>query len=218
LFGQLINIYHYISKSKKSFILNLDEPELSLHPNWQKNYISEIINLLQQFDNEIQLIVTSHSPFILSDLPKENVIFLEKYDEKNKKELEKKYPKLKIHRLENGNCINVSKYIELNTFGANIHTLLSNGFFMSDGLMGKFAKGKIKEILEYLNDTKNKVKLKTIHEGQIKAIIESIGEDFLRNKLLNLYHKKLTENEKETEKGILENKIEELKRQLKELK
>ena len=208
LFGQLINIYHYISKSEKSFILNLDEPELSLHPNWQKNYISEIINLLQQFDNEIQLIVTSHSPFILSDLPKENVIFLEKYDEKNKKELEKKYPKLKIHRLENGNCINVSKYIELNTFGANIHTLLSDGFFMSDGLMGKFAKNKITEILDLLND---KEKLKTIEEKQIKPIIESIGEDFLRNKLLNMYNKKYNIKSKDDEIKELKKEIERLK-------
>lgn len=129
--------------------------------------------------------------------------------------MENKYPKLKIDNLKNGNCINVSKHIELKTFGANIHTLLSNGFFMSDGLMGEFAKKKIKEILNFLND---KEELKTIKKEQIKPIIESIGEDFLRNKLLSLYHKKLTENEKETEKGILKNKIEELQRQLKELK
>lgn len=192
LFGQLINIYYYISKSEKSFILNLDEPELSLHPNWQKNYISEIINLLQQFDNEIQLIVTSHSPFILSDLPKENVIFLEKYDEKNKKELEKKYPKLKIDVLENGNCINVTKEIELKTFGANIHTLLSDGFFMSDGLMGEFAKSKITEIKEFYEKVKNSENPKEEHKKEFEDNIKSfihiqsiIGEPFLQTIIKN---------------------------------
>ena len=90
---------------------------------------------------------------------------------------------------------------------------------MSDGLMGEFAKGKIKEILEYLNDTKNKVKLKTIKEEkeQIKAIIESIGEDFLRKKLLNLYRNKFIKDEKEKEKLILETRIKELQKQYDEL-
>ena len=139
---------------------------------------------------------------------------MQKYDEENKEKLEKKYLKLKIHGLENGDCINVSKYIELNTFGANIHTLLSDGFFMSDGLMGKFAKSKITEILEFLNDKKE---LKTIKKEQIKPIIKSIGEDFLRKKLLNLYRNKFIKDEKEKAKLMLENKIEELQKQLKEL-
>lgn len=210
LFLSNLEIYFEYSKGKK--IILLDEIELSLHPQWQKQYIN---NLLKLFEfNNVHFIFVTHSPFLLSDIPKENVIFLEKYDEKDKKELEKKYPKLKIDGLENGNCINVSEHIELKTFGANIHTLLSNGFFMSDGLMGEFTKSKINEILDFLND---KEELKTIQKEQIKPIIESIGEDFLRKKLLNLYHKKLTENEKETEKQILENKMKELQKQYDEL-
>ena len=213
LFLSNLEIYFQYSKGKK--IILLDEIELSLHPQWQKQYIN---NLLKLFEfNNVHFIFVTHSPFLLSDIPKENVIFLEKYDEKNKKELENKYPKLDIKGLENANCINVSEHIELKTFGANIHTLLSNGFFMSDGLMGEFAKEKIKEILEYLNDTKNKVKLKTIKKEQIKPIIKSIGEDFLRKKLLNLYRNKFIKDEKEKEKQILKNKIEELQKQLREL-
>ncbi|MBU0923651.1 AAA family ATPase [bacterium] len=212
IFGQLLNIYFFTNSSKENFIFLFDEPEIALHPKWQKNYINELNNLLIKIKKNYHFIITSHSPFFISDIPKEYIIFLDKFEEK---ETKKKYPKLDIKGLENGNCINVSKHIELKTFGANIHTLLSDGFFMSDGLMGEFAKEKIKEILDFLND---KEELKTIKKEQIKPIIESIGEDFLRNKLLNLYHKKLTENEKETEKGILKNKIEELQRQLKELK
>ena len=184
---RLINIYHYISKSKKSFILNLDEPELSLHPNWQKNYISEIINLLQQFDNEIQLIVTSHSPFILSDLPKENVIFLEKYKKNEDKDQKE------------GNCKNVTKDIDIKTFGANIHTLLSDGFFMSDGLMGEFAKSKIEEIKKFyelvkksenvINKSENiKNTIKNIYQGyesNFRNIQNLIGEPFLQTIIKN---------------------------------
>ena len=202
LFGQMLNIYCYSLKQNTNLIFLFDEPEISLHPNWQKRYIQELAILVEKLKKNYHFIFTSHSPFILSDLPKENVIFLEKY----KKDEDKNQ--------EEGNCKNATKDIQLETFGANIHTLLSDGFFMSDGLMGEFAKSKITEILEYLND---KEELKTIEKEQIKPIIESIGEDFLRKKLLNLYHKKLTKNEKETEKGILENKIKELQKQLKEL-
>ncbi|WP_151952175.1 hypothetical protein [Aliarcobacter butzleri] len=134
------------------------------------------------------------------------MIFLEKYHKEDEE--------VKNKNQKEANCKNVTKETNIETFGANIHTLLSNGFFMSDGLMGEFAKSKITEILEFLND---KEKLKTIKKEQIKPIIESIGEDFLRNKLLNLYRKKLTEDEKEREKLILRNKIDELQKQYNEL-
>ncbi|MFX4278380.1 hypothetical protein ACOL3G_10940 [Aliarcobacter butzleri] len=190
----------------KNLIWLIDEGELTLHPQWQKQYINYLIQFFSKnFTQNIYIILTSHSPFILSDLPKDNVIFLEKYKKDEN-----------INQ-EEGNCKNATKDIELKTFGANIHTLLSDGFFMSDGLMGEFAKSKITEILEYLNDTRNEVELKTIQEKQIKSIIESIGEDFLRNKLLDLYYKKFTEDKKEKEKLILKNKIDELQRQYDEL-
>ncbi len=209
--SQFSLFYKHLNNNDKTFLF-IDEGESSLHPNWQKMYIKYIIDFFQKNiqNKKIHIIFSSHSSFLLSDIPKENVIFLEKYNEENKVELQKKYSKLKIDGLENGNCINVSEHIELKTFGANIHTLLSNGFFMSDGLMGEFAKEKIKEILNFLND---KEKLKTIQKEQIKPIIESIGEDFLRNKLLDLYykHKDFKIESKERKKQILDEKIKKLK-------
>ena len=50
---------------------------------------------------------------------------------------------------ENGNCEVVPGLSQ--TFGQNIHTLLSDGFFLDDGLMGDFAKGKIQEVITDLN-------------------------------------------------------------------
>jgi len=96
---------------KKEIFLLLDEVELYMHPNWKK----EFLDLL------------THSPFLLSDLPKENVIFLEK-----------------------GKQV----YPDIETFGANIHTLLSHGFFMKDGLMGEFAKEQINKAITILNKSK----------------------------------------------------------------
>ncbi len=178
-------------KNKNDILIVLDEPDLTLHPNWQKRYINEMVNLLSNFpEKKFHIVITSHSPFILSDIPKKNVIFLEKYkkdEDKNQKE---------------GNCKNVSKHIELKTFGANIHTLLSNGFFMSDGLMGEFAKSKINEAIDNLNE-----KLQSLSQKQIKSIIDSIGEPFLQIKLEQMYK----------EKFDLEDEIEELEKRQKEI-
>ncbi|MDD3834904.1 MAG: ATP-binding protein [Sulfurimonas sp.] len=168
LFGQLLNIYYNSQKSKNDNLLFLfDEPEISLHPNWQKNYINELSNLLIQMKKNYHFIFTSHSPFLLSDLPKENVIFLKK-DEKT------------------GECVNATNRVNLNTFGANIHTLLSHGFFMKDGLMGEFAKGKIDKAIQYLNQ-------KSLSKEEIdycENIIYIIGEPIIKNQLQRILDSK----------------------------
>ena len=106
LFTEMLMIYDEINNTeKKDIFLLLDEPDLTLHPQWQKNYIKELIKLLSTFPTkEFHVIITSHSSFILSDLPKENIIFLEKGKQ--------------VYPFDNGK----------QTFGANIHTLLSHGF------------------------------------------------------------------------------------------
>jgi predicted ATP-dependent endonuclease of OLD family len=178
---------------KNNVMIILDEPMNSLHPQWQKNFIYNLINFLKENfpDIEFQIVLTTHSPFILSDLPKEYVIFLDKFDYKTKE----KYPKLDIKDLKNGNCINVSEHIELKTFGANIHTLLSNGFFMSDGLMGEFAKGKINEIKDFYDANKNLKKEDSNFESKkdefeknkkyFENIQKIIGEPFLKTIIKN---------------------------------
>jgi predicted ATPase len=175
--------------SDSIFIL-LDEIESYLHPNWQKNLIQYIYNFVKIYSIDIHIILTSHSPFILSDIPKQNVIFLEKYDE-NDDEVKKGNQKI-------GNCKNVTKDIDMKTFGANIHTLLSNGFFMSDGLMGEFAKSKIEEIKKFY-DFNQKFKAKINAKGKIKERVKKyylnkkekshiqsiIGEKFLQTIIKN---------------------------------
>jgi len=203
-FASFYNILKKGSNLKKDIIILIDEGETTMHPNWQKRYLKYYIDFFtENFKNEnknIHIILTSHSPFILSDLPKENVIFLDKYKkDENQKE---------------GNCKNVTKDMTMKPFGANIHTLLSDGFFMDGGLMGEFAKGKIQEILNFLDKEKNE-KLKTIEKSQILPIIDSIGEDFLREKLLSMYFEKFPDEKQLDDKDI---KIRELEKELAELR
>ncbi len=169
--------------SNKDNLLLFDEVELYLHPNWQKRILKIILNFIKenQLAKNLHVIVSSHSPFILSDIPKENVIFLEK-DE------------------ETGNCINATdKMKDFNTFGANIHTLLSHGFFMKDGLMGEFAKSKIERIKRFYDFTtkykdkifsKEKVHLRVekyykLNKKEFDYIASIIGEQFLQKVIKN---------------------------------
>jgi predicted ATPase len=192
IYGFLVHLVNY---NQQDFVFLLDEPDNTLHPDWQKRFLNEFIYLATKLEKKVHFIITSHSPFVISDLPKENVIFLEK-DEKT------------------GYCKNVTKETNIDTFGANIHTLLAHGFFMKDGLMGEFAKEKITKILRFLN---NENKYIDCPIENIKPIIEMIGEDFLRNKLLNLYYKKFTNDEKERKKEILKQQIDNLQKQYAEL-
>jgi len=174
----------------KNIFIFLDEFEIGLHPRWQKKSINYIINFLKELKGiNFNIILTSHSPFLLSDIPKQNIIFLDK-DEK-------------------GNCIVVDGLKEKKeTFGANIHTLLSDSFFMEDGLMGEFAKNKIQEIMDFLNN-KKKIEEISTKEEHIKQVIESIGEPFLKDKLLQMYYNKFDTKKQE--------RIKELKAELKRL-
>jgi len=156
----------YISDN---FIVLLDEIDIGFHPDWQKRIIQYIIDFLNLLPSKkFHLIFSTHSPFLLSDIPKQNIIFLDK-DKK-------------------GNLQVVDGLKEKKeTFGANIHTLLSDGFFMSDGLMGEFAKGKIDEAIKLLNSS-NK-----LSEDELKyceQIISIIGEPVIKNQLQRMLDSK----------------------------
>jgi len=171
LFMILINIFTHIKKSKaKEFNIFFDEMETTLHPKWQKKIFSELILILSKYNKQINLFLMTHSPFILSDIPKENVIFLK--DGEQIQALDKKQ-----------------------TFGANIHTLLSDGFFMSDGLMGEFAKNKIEEIKKFYDANKDLKKEDAnfntqkidyeLKKEKFKHIQSIIGEPFLQTVIKN---------------------------------
>lgn len=114
----------YPKKTGGNFFLLLDEMEVCFHPSWQRSIIYDLISFLEweetnfkAYDN-LQLLLSSNSPFFLSDLPKTKLI-----------------------HLEQGNAPEQRRQ----TFGENIHTILKNSFLKKDGLMGKFAQSKIEK-------------------------------------------------------------------------
>jgi predicted ATPase len=144
----------------------IDEGEAGFHPQWQSEYLERLLRFIKLLfiDYQIQLIITSHSPFLVSDLPKENLIFIEKID---------------------GYC-KVVPFNEDQTFAANIHTLFAHQFFMKNGVIGLFAQNKLKQELSDLLDDKPK----DIDEARLRKFIATIGEPVLQKKLTDILNNK----------------------------
>jgi len=169
-------LFEKIQEKNTNVIIYLDEPDLTLHPEWQRKYLNELVKTFSSWDKKIHFIITSHSPFIVSDIPKENIIFL-----------------------ENGKQIDGLEE-KKQTFGQNIHTLLSDSFFMEDGLIGEFAKGKISEIKKLYQLTQDKRIQKRLEKQKTKKLAQKafnrrkkrlwqiqkiIGEPFLQRVIKN---------------------------------
>lgn len=64
----LINV---ASEIEEGSIVLIDEPELSLHPNWQLNYINNLKTLFHEYKS-CHFIMATHSHYLISDLEKES--------------------------------------------------------------------------------------------------------------------------------------------------
>ena len=110
--------------------LVFEEIELYFHPAYQQGFIKFLLEQIAALGlrriKGINICFVTHSPFILSDIPKSNVIFL-----------------------EDGEPV---EHMQENTFGANIHALLQHGFLLEGVTMGTFAKDKINQLFGRLNN------------------------------------------------------------------
>ena len=226
LYEFTIKKYHHLRR-KEHYILLLDEADLGFHPLWKKKYINVISKvtplifskLNEGVDNgknpnlenrKIQIIISTHDSLTLSDIPNYNITYIDKvFDDLSDRS--------KILSIEE----KPSK-----SFGANIHDLLADSFFLKDGFMGEFAKEKIDEIIKWLNikiihnklsedsmreDLKeqlNKEQLelfenyKAISKKYCLQVIEIIDEPLLKNVLEEMYATAFPEDNEEIEEKI----------------
>ncbi len=80
----LLLIFNIVLENKKIFIV-FEEPETHLYPESQKEII-ELITLLSNLD-ENEIIITTHTPYILSSL--NNLLYASMHSEKERKKIEK---------------------------------------------------------------------------------------------------------------------------------
>lgn len=174
------------SPDKQPSVLLFDEGDLYYHPEWQRSYVSDIIGMVREFSRyPVQVIFTTNSPFMLSDLLRED-----------------------IHVLM---ADNQETGFDSLTFGQNIHMLLANPFFMKKTI-GEFSYDVINELFNVLKDTKepqdgefsriiferfgryldnkgierdNTAKINDF----VRQLIENVGESVYRKQLLYYFDK-----------------------------
>lgn len=109
----------------KNVNLVFDEVEVCFHPEYQRIFIKKLTDMLKKMakdDFRFNVFIITHSPFILSDIPQENILYLEEGAVANEK-------------------------IKKNPFAANVNDILHQSFFMDNGFTGEFAKQKINSII-----------------------------------------------------------------------
>jgi len=66
-YHMLISLIGIFSKIRNNSLILIDEPEISLHPNWQMRYVSFMKRIFRNFSSS-HFILTTHSHFLISDL------------------------------------------------------------------------------------------------------------------------------------------------------
>lgn len=168
------NFFGKSERAKDNFLIILDEADLGFHPEWKKKYIDTIQKVIPSIfkDKNVQIIVSTHDPLTLSDLPNNNIVYLKK---------DNGYTKI----LESDDKQRPNK-----TFGANISTLLEDSFFVNDGLIGDFAREKIEKTINWINNNKEfQNRNKDTFENDLKYhkhVISIIDEPIVKIKLAEM--------------------------------
>ncbi len=225
-YGKLMHLLKYDSNKGKYYlpedvnsdnsvsnaVIMLDEAEVSFHPEWQRIYFNAILEFIKanicSQETHVQIIIATHSPIILSDIPKQNTVFLK--------------------RADNGSTICVEGE---ETFAANIFSLYRNAFFLSESEIGAFAESKLCQLVANIHDLFNQEDYPSeTKKDELLQQIKLIGDPYIRRKFVSEYqhckneydlNNKTTSEiitEKEQELKRIKQELEALKRQRKDFR
>lgn len=148
-----------------SLLLLIDEMDLSYHPTVQIQLVSHLVDVLPEIFGavSIQVILTTHSPLLLTDIPSNSITYLKE-----------------------GKVYDVESF---QTFGQNVYDLFKQSFFVKQ-MMGKYAKRKIDEVVSFIDkievDTKGDFQVTDASYAELnkyEKTINLIGDDLLREQL-----------------------------------
>lgn len=124
------NGYHTVAYRHINIVF--DEAELYAHPNFQRDFVNKILETIhwchidRRKIKSINIILATHSPFVLSDILSQRSLYL-----------------------ENGKVFDIKGQ----SFGGNYYDLLENSFFFKESAVGRVATHRIEEWLsEYEKD------------------------------------------------------------------
>ncbi|OMD78149.1 AAA family ATPase [Paenibacillus odorifer] len=146
-----------------TIMLLLDEPDASFHPEWSRRFIFYITKFIElaDFGREIkyQIFLSTHSPFIVSDIPREHITCIDVVENEGV-----------LHR--------VVKKAEFGLM-SNFYDIVKSDFFLISPI-GEFAKQLFTRLLNQINEWTeydfNEIK-------KVSEVISAIGEDMIRRKL-----------------------------------
>ena len=177
-----------LNSSQGTCQLVVDELESGMHLEWSRSLINFLVNYINEIDKmggmNFQLIFTTHSPYMLSDIKPGNVIMIEKNQETGYSE---------------------GKVLQ-NTFAKNIQEIMKDNLI--DNIYGDFALAKIDSMISILNG-----EVQEGNEEELLKEIHLISEPILRNKLLEMYDKKYNTSEFSIEKQLQKLNLNEEQRQ-----
>ena len=178
-----------LNSSQGTCQLVVDELESGMHLEWSRSLINFLVNYINEINKiegmNFQLIFTTHSPYMLSDIKPGNVIMLEKNQATGYSE---------------------GKVLQ-NTFAKNIQEIMKENLI--DNIYGDFALAKINSMIERLNGEEEQEG----NEEELLKEIHLISEPILRNKLLEMYDKKYNTSEFNIEKQLQKLNLNEEQRQ-----
>lgn len=150
--------------------LFLDEIELCFHPEYQRLFVANLLQSLK--DNKVtesvnvNVVLTTHSPFVLSDIPQSNILYL-----------------------ENGE--DVKEQMKVKTFASNINELLAESFFLNGGFVGEFACQVVNDLTSFLLGKQHERRWDMDSADQL---IETVGDDVVKIQLRRLFIRKFGKN------------------------
>ena len=150
-------------KDRRTLLL-LDEPETHFNPGWRAKFIKVLNDSLRAggTNNFLKdVILTSHSPFIISDCLPNNVIFFKRNKE--------------THKIE----AKSAKEMNFNTYGTSIE-IISDELFEYNQSIGELSNEKLKKI--NFESIKSKEEKEAIKQ-ELKLLGESIEKDLVLAKL-----------------------------------
>lgn len=162
LFSRLYSgLLHH--RRRENIIIILDEADIYLHPEWQRSFLYELRTFFHEVakDKKIELILTSHSPLMISDIEKENVFIIDR-------EAEESHSKITNPEIE--------------TFASNLHSMYQKSFLLHStigNLAFEFVENFEQEVRQNENPSLEVV-------GQWLAKLEKVSEPVIRHGLENL--------------------------------
>lgn len=156
----------------------LDEVELYFHPDLQRRFLKLLLDSIRGLQlsscSGINITLVSHSPFVLSDIPSDNILYLSRNKEEKMSE---------------------------KTFAANVHDLFNNTFFLPNTL-GEVAQKEVSDIVRCYKNARllkeqsgewhvkdNRPEwMKDEQMAKMQYVSSIVGDDYLKEEIVDMIH------------------------------